>query len=175
MIKFIDNPTLCKIITLCIFLIFAFVFLFVSSFKTVLNCENGSCTVKTVHMFSEGQPKVITLAGNDFYCTEEHKLKSKRKGGHKHVYTWNLKLHGEKIFEFDYKDGCYGELNSVYQNLHENNKYSNTYERFSINILCKILAAVFGFLAFMTLIGKVSPIEIGIESEENQVDSPPYE
>ena len=175
MIKFIDNPTLCKIITLCIFLIFAFIFLFVSSFKTILNCGNGSCTVKTVHMFSEGQPKVITLSGNDFYCTEEHKLKSKRKGGHKHVYTWNLKLHGEKIFEFDYKDGCYGELNSVYQNLHQNSNYSNTYEHIIVNILCKIIGAVFALLAFLTLIGKVTPIVIGFEPEIQQFEPPPFE
>lgn len=166
--KTVNNPILGKILILSFLICFIFYFFLVSSFKTTLNCENGTCNLKTNYLLGETANKEITLTGKDFYCSERRRLDSQNVDDYKNKNIYLLMLQGEKIFEFKYKDSCARELSNIKTSLQQNNLYSNIYESFFYNILYKTLGFILIFLSFLILICKISPVHIEIKSPNHK-------
>lgn len=163
--KTIKNPIWGKMLILSIMLCFIFYFFLVSSFKTTLNCENGTCNLKTNYLLGETINKDVVLTGDDFYCREKRKLEYSKVEDPKSRNVYILMLQDEKIFKYAYKDSCARELSDINNSLKQNNLYSNTYEHFFINMLYKTLGIILIFFSFIILISKISPVHVEIKTK----------
>lgn len=166
--KTINNPILGKMLILSVLLCFIFYFFLVSSFKTTLNCENGTCKLRTNYLLGETTNKEVVLTSKDFYCSERRKLEYQKAEGYKNRNVYVLMLQDEKVFKYVHKDSCVSELNNINSSLLQNNLYSNTYEHFFINILYKTLGTILIFFSFIILISKISPVYVEIKTKSQK-------
>ena len=156
----VTNETISKAIVLSIFISVTFYLFFISSHKTELSCIDNKCTIVNENIFGKNTQKVVLLENNnDFYC-EEYK-KNYRKDNisfEDYARSYILRLQGQQIYNYDYKDKCFNELSLINSSIKNNKSYKNEYEHFFINILFKILGTIFAFITFIISISKVSKI-----------------
>lgn len=156
----VTNKTLSKAIVLGIFIAITFYLFFISSFKTELSCIDNKCTIIRENIFGKNNQKVVLLENNnDFYCEEFKKTyRNDNISLEDYAKSYILRLQGQQIYNYDYKDKCFEELSLINSSIKNNKSYKNEYEHFFINILFKILGTIFAFITFIISISKVSKI-----------------
>lgn len=156
----VTNETLSKAIVLGIFIAITFYLFFISSFKIELSCIDNKCTIIRKNIFGKNNQKVVLLENNnDFYCEEFKKTyRNDNISLEDYAKSYILRLQGQQIYNYDYKDKCFKELSLINSSIKNNKSYKNEYEHFFINILFKILGTIFAFITFIISISKVSKI-----------------
>lgn len=159
----INNATISKIIVLSVFLIITFYLFFMSSFKTELSCIDNKCTITRINFFRKSNEEFSLEGNNDFYCQERKESYTNGIGDYERTYI--LKIQGQQIFNYAYKEPCFKELSSINNDLKNNKIFKNEYEHFFINLLYKFIGIIFALITLIISISKIEKIHGQIKTK----------